>query len=571
MRSFATWFASLRSKTSTINRSYLRVTMVVLVLATSISFAYRPADSYFEITKNIDIFGKVLREVNLNFVEEVEPNKFVRSGIDAMLKTLDPYTNFISASEIEDYRFISTGQYGGIGSLIDRRDGKILIREPYEDSPAIKAGLRAGDHVIQIDNEVLEGKDYDQGEVRNLLRGQPKTKVTLKVRRLGVAEPLTIVIERDDIKVKNVQYSAIVDGDIAYVDLKGFTNDASLDVKKALEALKTKNPNIKGIVLDLRNNPGGLLQEAINISNLFVNREEKIVETRGRMDGSTRTYAASNNPFDAQIPLAVLINGGSASASEIVSGVVQDLDRGVVVGKRSFGKGLVQTTLRLSYNTQMKVTTARYYTPSGRCIQAIEYSQRDANGGVTRTADSLKKSFLTRAGRKVFDAGGIDPDVRIEDKTYHKVTQDLLNQGIVFDFATRYRSQHDSLVGGIKGFTITDALYQEFIAFTKEKKLNYEPTVLRELHDLREVYKKEKYYDQVNTQLEALEKLTQQLTENDLQAHSQEIKTILKGEIVARYYYARGRTEAMLAEDEVLNEAIRVLKDGKRYSTLLKP
>ena len=542
---------------------------VAAIALLSLTVAWRQNDAYFEITKNLDIFGRILREVNLNFVEEVEPNKFVRTGIDAMLKTLDPYTNFISASEIEDYRFISTGQYGGIGALIDKREGKFIIREPYEDSPATKAGLRAGDHLIQVDKEKLEGRDLEISDVRNLLRGQPKTVVTLIVRRQGEPEPLTLTVTRDDIKIKNVRYSTLVQGDIAYVDLKGFTQEASADVRAALEALQKQNPTLKGIVLDLRDNPGGLLQEAINVSNLFVNRDERIVETRGKMEGSNRVYTATQTPFNTQIPLAVLINGGSASASEIVSGVMQDLDRGVVVGKRSFGKGLVQTTVKLSYNTQLKITTARYYTPSGRCIQAVDYGNRDANGAATRTADSLKQSFLTRNGRKVLDAGGIDPDLRVDERTFHKVAQDLSAQNIIFDFATSYRVKHAELGAKPADFQITDALYDEFLQFVRERKFKYEPSLSRQIRDLREASKKEKYFEQLSGQLQALESLAEQLSENDLKAHREEIALLLRAEIVSRYYYAKGRTEVLLASDDALNQAIALLRNPTEYNKML--
>ena len=393
---------------------HAQIAISAILLFGTLSLGFVPPrqqDAYFEVTKNIDIFGKVLKEVSVNYVDEIETNKFVRKGVDAMLGSLDPYTNFIPASEIEDYRFLSTGEYGGIGARVANRDGQFIVTEPYQGKPADQAGIKAGDEIITVDGEDIRDDKYSVKDVSNMLRGEAKTNVKVQVKRYGHDNPLDITIVRDKVKIDNVPFYGMVTDEIGYITLTGFTQNASGEIKNAYESLKKEHPNFKKLILDLRGNPGGLLFEAIKISNLFINKGEKVVETKGRMEGTFKAYDAPKDPLDTNIKLAVLINGRSASASEIVSGVMQDLDRGVVVGRQSFGKGLVQTTRPLSYNNQIKITTARYYTPSGRCIQAIDYAQRGEDGSVLRTPDSLMSIYKTRRGRPVLDAGGIRPDI----------------------------------------------------------------------------------------------------------------------------------------------------------------
>ncbi|MCS7074882.1 MAG: S41 family peptidase, partial [Bacteroidia bacterium] len=402
-----------------------------------------------------------------------------------MLKSLDPYTNYISASEIEDFRFMSTGQYGGIGAIISKRNQKIIVAEPYEGSPAVQAGLKAGDEIIKIDNEQIEGKNFDTQDIRNLLKGQPKTQVKLVIRRPNVPDLINLTITRDEIKVKNVPYFTLIDGDIGYVHLTGFTKDAANEVKQALISLKNQNPNLTGIILDVRDNPGGLLMEAVSISNLFVSKGSKIVETKGRIEGADRVYEATASAYDEQTPLVVLINDKSASASEIVAGVIQDLDRGIIIGQKSFGKGLVQNTRPLSYNTQLKITTSKYYTPSGRCIQAIDYSHRKEDGSVVKIADSLKKEFKTKAGRSVYDGGGISPDIKVPEREYHKITQELVSQQIIFDFATDFAHKNPK-IASTREFKITDQIYNQFIEFVASKSFKYETQTEKEISHLKE-------------------------------------------------------------------------------------
>lgn len=544
---------------------------VPLIAIASVGFISRDnaGDDYFEISKNLDIFGKLYREVHSYYVDDVDPTKFMRTGIDAMLNSLDPYTNYISASEIEDYRFMSTGQYGGIGALIGKRDGKVIITEPYKNCPADKAGLLAGDVIIQIDNEKVTDENVNTLDVRNLLRGQPKTKVNVVVEREGSPAPISVDVERDDIKIDNVPYAGMVDDEIGYISLTGFTNGASKEVKAALEKLKKENPGIKGVMLDLRDNPGGLLFEAIDISNIFVNQGEKIVETRGKIEGSLKTYSARSNPVDNAIPLVVLINRRSASASEIVSGVMQDLDRGVIVGQRSFGKGLVQTTRPLSYNSQIKVTTAKYYTPSGRCIQAIDYSNRNDDGSVGKIPDSLQKAFTTVNGRQVYDGGGIAPDIEVEMPEYHTITQELVRQSFVFDFATAYRVKHESIPSP-REFEITDAIYKEFVDYVQGRDFDFETKTEKEFAKLKELMEEEAYHDELEPELKVIDEKIRAEKIQDLTSFRDEISQFLKTEIITRYYFKEGEVEASFDMDPDILEAKKILKDAESYKKILQ-
>jgi carboxyl-terminal processing protease len=524
-------------------------------------------DNYFEISKNIDIFTRLVREINMTYVDEVEPNKFFRIGIDAMLKSLDPYTQFISASEIEDYRFMSTGQYGGIGATISKRNGKVIVIEPYPESPAFKAGIRAGDEILQIDNEKVENTKLENTDVRNLLRGQPKTKVKVIVKKpTGKTE--TYLIEREEIKVKNVPFYGMVDNETGYIVLTGFTKDAANEVKQAFETLKSQNPSIKGIILDLRNNPGGLLFEAIEIANFFIPKGEKVVETKGKMEGSMKVYTAKNNPLDLEIPIAVLINARSASASEIVSGVMQDLDRGVVVGRKSFGKGLVQATRPLSYNTQLKVTTSKYYTPSGRCIQSIDYGNRDEEGTAIKIPDSLKKPFKTKIGRTVYDGVGIEPDIHIEEKEIHRVTEELLSQYIIFDFATEFMNNNPT-ISAPKDFKITDAIYNDFVQFALNKMFKFDTKSEKQIENTEKILDSEGYSD-LKADLKELKNKLNNKKKDDIIKYKSEIIPYLQREIVSRYYLSPGAIENSFLYDNDIAEAKKILKDKSRYNSILK-
>ena len=539
---------------------------VVLLLAFSLGFVTRTTDNYFEISKNLDIFGKVYREINSLYVEETNPTDLMRTGIDAMLESLDPYTNFISEEEVEDFKFMSTGQYGGIGAVIGKRANKIVVLEPYQGFPADMAGIKAGDHLLQIDASKIDGDTMDVADVRSLLRGEKGTEVQLTVLRQGEKIPRTYSLKRDMIRVSNVPYYGIVRDNIGYISLTGFTQDAGDEVEAATLEMKRRNPGLRGIILDLRGNPGGRLDESVNVANVFLDQGEKIVETRGRMDGSRRIHTGRRVPVDTSIPLAVLVNGRSASASEIVSGSIQDLDRGVIVGQRSFGKGLVQNIRPLSYNTQLKVTTAKYYTPSGRCIQALNYGKRDESGAATRIADTLRHVFYTRNNRMVYDGGGILPDVEVALQAELAILSELDRQGLIFDYVTAFSVEHPAIVEPRK-FRVTDEIYADFVTYVRERNFDYQTPAHAQLEKLAETV--ETYSSSLNTEMEALRRKLDQQKDLDLNKYRKEISRMLRQAIVGRYFYNQGAIIASLDGDPEVEAALKVLSDPVQYRNLL--
>jgi carboxyl-terminal processing protease len=535
---------------------------IVIGSFTSLAFV----DDYFEISKNLEIFTSAYRELNANYVDEVDPSKLMRTGIEAMLESLDPYTNFISESEVEDYRIMTTGQYGGVGASIFIRDKQVVVRETYEGFPAQKSGIRSGDVIIEIDDKSVQGKNT--ADVSKFLKGQAGSNVTLLIKRIGVEKPFKVQLKREDIQIENVPYYGMITSEIGIIQLKGFTQNASKEVKNALKELK-KNSNLKAVILDLRGNPGGLLHEAVDISNIFVNKGELAVTTKGKSKDSEKKYLTINEPLDANIPIAVLTSSSSASASEIVSGVIQDLDRGVVIGQRTFGKGLVQTTRPLSYNSQMKITTAKYYIPSGRCIQALDYSHRNEDGSVGKIPDSLIKEFKTKAGRKVYDGGGVAPDFAVEVKKLSNITQNLISKHIIFDYANIYASKNNQIATS-KNFKLTKAEYEEFMKYVQAQNFDYKTRSEKMLEEYKEVAIKEKYFDAVKQDYESLRAKLLSDKNADLLKFEAEIKDILEEEIVARYYYQKGRIEKSLTNDPEVNKAIEVLSNQQLYSNTLK-
>lgn len=527
--------------------------------------SYSFVDSYFEVSKNLDIFATLFRELNIYYVDETNPGDLMKKGIDDMLESLDPYTNYIPESEIEDYRYMTTGQYGGIGALI-RQDGDyVIISEPYEGFPAQKADLRAGDKILKINDTDAKGKKTE--DISKFLKGQPSSTIKLLLEREGEKNPIEKTINREEIKIKSVSYSNMISPTIGYIKLTGFTENAANEVKDALLELK-KNPGLKSIVLDLRGNPGGLLKEAVDIVNLFEEKGTDIVSTRGKVKDWDQTHKAMNSPIDLNIPIAILIDRGSASASEIVSGALQDLDRGVVIGQRSYGKGLVQQTRPLSYNAQLKVTVAKYYTPSGRCIQALDYSHRNDDGSVAKIPDSLISAFKTKNGRIVYDGGGVAPDIKTEAQKYSSILGSLASKNLIFNYATKYRIAH-ATIDSARDFRLTDAEYDDFVAFLNGKDYDYTTKTEKTLEELKDDAKDDKALDALKDDIEALKAKVTHNKKDDLVKYKPEIKQFLEEDIASRYYYQKGRLEATLKDDSDLKEAMSLLNDSGRYKTIL--
>ena len=541
---------------------------LVAVLGLPVVFisAARIDDQYFEISKNLDIFTTLFKELNLYYVDETNAGDLIKNGIDAMLESLDPYTNYIAESDIEDYRFMTTGQYGGIGAIIRAKGKKVIVAEPYENSPAAKAGLLAGDILTEVNGKSTDGRSYE--EISSILKGQPGTDVKISVERPGQNNKLTFNVKREEIKVKSVPYSGMLDKNVAYINLSSFTDNCSGEIKEAFQQLKASN-KLEGLVLDLRGNPGGLLKEAVNLCNLFIEKGQLVVFTKGKVQEWNATYKTQGNPIDTEIPLVILVNSGSASASEIVSGTFQDLDRAVIIGQRTYGKGLVQTTRPLSYNTQLKVTTAKYYIPSGRCIQAIDYGNRNEDGSVGKIPDSLISRFYTlKRKRPVYDGGGITPDVKLDPEYYSEISKALVDKSVIFDFATVYYQTHKTIAGP-KDFIITEELYQQFTDFVKKQEFDYDSQSQMDLKILKETAEKEKYFESIKNEYDVISKKLSPDKEKDLVLFKSEISELLKGEILSRYYFSKGRIESMLKDDPEIKEAIKLLGNPELYKTRL--
>lgn len=539
---------------------------IIVFLAVFGLFAFTSSsnEKYFEIAKNLDIFATLFKEVNNFYVDDVNPNKLMKTGIDAMLESLDPYTNYIPEDEVEDYRTMTTGQYGGIGAVIGKRNNKTTVLMPYEGFPAHMAGLKIGDEILSVDAvEVIEKNTND---VSKLLKGQAGTKVKVKIKRFGINEPLELELTRQKIKIDNIPYYGMVNDEVGYIHLTDFTSNASKEVKDAIVALKEKG--MKSLIFDLRDNPGGLLNEAINISNLFIPKDKEVVSTKGKAVEWNKVYTTLNQPVDIEMPLVVLVSSRSASASEIVSGTVQDYDRGVLIGQKSYGKGLVQATRPLSYNSQLKVTTAKYYIPSGRCIQALDYSHRNEDGSVGKIPDSLKTEFKTKNGRSVYDGGGVDPDILVTRKEAPAILVSLINKGYLFDYATVYASKHKTITSA-KSFKISDDEYKEFIKSIEGKDYDYSTKVEKNMNELIESAKKEKYYEDIKEQIETLKNKVSHNKLSDLNKFSTEIRESLEQEIVSRYYLQKGIVESSFDNDEDVKEAIKILNDPTKYQKLL--
>lgn len=542
-------------------KKYIIAAAITISALTIYSFR----DNQFEIAKNLDIFATMFREINMYYVDEVQPGDLMKDGIDAMLEKLDPYTNFYPESEIEDARFMTTGQYGGIGALISTQDEYIVISEPYENCPAQKAGLMAGDIILEVEGRSTKGKST--GDVVKFLKGQPQTPVKVLIQKAGTNEKVEKTIIREEIKVKNVPYFGMINENTGYIKLTGFTEEAGREVKDALIKLK-ENPNFTSLVFDLRGNPGGLLRESVNIVNIFVDKGVDIVSTKGKVKEWEKTYKSLNPPVDLNIPITVLVNRGSASASEIVSGSLQDLDRGVVIGQRTFGKGLVQTTRPLSYNTQMKITTSKYYIPSGRCIQAKDYTNRNEDGSVGNVPDSLIKEFKTKNGRKVYDGGGVNPDITITPEEFSPISRALAGKRLLFDFATDFRLKNPTIAPAAE-FKVTDAIFNDFKKFIANKEYDYTTDSEKALKELMESAEKENYFNAIETEYKQLKQKMMHDKNADLEKSKEEISRLLADEIVSRYYYQKGRIENGLSSDPEVKKALEVLNNKSLYNDVI--
>lgn len=542
-------------------KNYLKLSIGLLFFA-CLSFSFK--EDLFQISKNLDIFASVYKELNISYVDEVNTAKLMRTGIDAMLENLDPYTEFVPESEIEDYKmkYVST-QYGGIGAGVIHRNGKVFISDPFEGYPAQKADLRAGDEVISIDNEKIAGKNNEQ--ISQLLKGPKETPIKIVVSRNG--KIIEKQLYRADINQPNVSYHGMLENNIGYIKLDKFLENSGQEVKDALVDLQKNNPD--GLILDLRFNGGGILQEAVKIVNLFVDRDVEVVIQKGKNPEKTISYKTYTTPIAANLPIIVLVNSRSASASEIVAGSLQDLDRAVIVGQRSFGKGLVQQTFNLPYNSLVKITVARYYTPSGRCIQALDYTQRREDGSVDKLPDSLWTAYKTKGGRSVYNGSGIYPDVYVKPFEYHEVTQALVSKYFIFDYATDFVSKHPSISSPEK-FALSDTEYQDFVTFLGKKDYNYQTATEKSLEDLKSDAEDDKKWDAIKADYESLKKKISTSKEADLLTYKAEIKKILEGEIVQRYYFERGRVLQSFQNDTELKKAMGMLVDKNLMATVLK-
>ena len=528
-------------------------------------FSYTdPGARYFAIAKNLDIFATLFKEVNTYYVDEVNPNELMKVGIDAMLAHLDPYTNYIPEDQIEDFRTLTTGQYGGIGAVIGSRNGENTVLMPYKGFPAYEKGLKIGDVIVKIDGIAVTGKSTE--DISSLLKGQANTELTLTIRRFGQKEPLQLAMKREHIRIENVPFSGMITEQIGYIKLSDFTPGAGKEVRQALEDLKAKGA--KSLVLDLRDNPGGLLSEAVNVSNVFVPKGAEVVSTKGKVEEWNKTYYALDAPLDTEIPLVVLTSSRSASAAEIVAGVIQDYDRGVLVGDRTFGKGLVQVTRPLTYNSQLKVTTAKYYIPSGRCIQSIDYSHRNEDGSAGKVPDSLRVKFLTKNGRPVYDGGGIAPDVEVEQGRLAPISVSLLANGLLFDYATEYQHAHPELASA-REFEVSEVDYAHFVAWLADKDFDYTTEVEEKISELVESAKEEKSYEDIQDEIEILQQNFAHNKKEDLKEFAEEIKYLLKQEIVSRYYLQDGIIEASFDSDKNIKSAVEVLTQPEVYAQYL--
>jgi len=546
------------------NRFSLQI-LVFLIAVFSFSELWSQDQNNFELSKNLEIYADIMRQLNLNYADDIKPGELSVTAIDAMLAKLDPYTVYVPESRREDFELMTRGEYGGIGSLIQKHGDYVVISEPYENFPAQKVGLKAGDEIHAINGESAEGKT--SSEVSEKLKGTPGTSFTLTVKRYGDTATSDFEIVREKIKIPNIPYFGIVVDDIGYINLLQFNPKSANDVKNAFSKLVSEN-NLKGIILDLRGNGGGLLNEAVDIVNIFVPKNKIIVTTKGKLSANTHVHRTRNSGVDTKIPLVVLVNSNSASASEIVAGAIQDMDRGVVVGEKTFGKGLVQNVLDLPYNSKMKLTVAKYYIPSGRCIQKIDYFDDVVRDSLGNVPDSTLQVFSTIGGRIVYDKGGIEPDIVIDGRNFSQISGDLYAQNYLFNFASDFVLKNDSIASP-KEFVITDSVFADFKKYVEDQGFDYETETEILLDRLRASSEREDYKDALEQTLNSLNNEIILEKKKDIDKNRSEIEEMLKMEIIARYFYQKGKIEASLINDPEIKEAIKIISDGSLYSSIL--
>ncbi|KAA3691442.1 S41 family peptidase [Bacteroides salyersiae] len=539
--------------------------IVAIVLITVAFFSFKSGDDRnFQIAKNLDIFNSIVKELDMFYVDTIDPNKTIREGIDNMLYSLDPYTVYYPENDQDELEMMVKGSYGGIGSLIryNPKSKYTVIAEPYEGMPAAESGLKAGDLLLEIDGKDLKGNS----DVSTLLRGQVGTSFKLKVQRPGVKEPLEFNIVRRSIQMPTIPYYGVMDGQVGYINLSSFSGNPSKDFKKAF--LDLKKQGITSLVIDLRNNGGGLLDQAVEIVNMFVPRGKTIVTTKGKIKQASNTYKTLREPLDTDIPIAVLVNSGTASSSEILSGSLQDLDRAVIVGNRTYGKGLVQVPRSLPYGGNLKITTSKYYIPSGRCVQAIDYAHHNEDGSVARIPDSLTTVFHTAAGREVRDGGGVSPDIEVKQERLPNILFYLVRDNLIFDYATDYCLKHPAIASA-KEFELTDADYEEFKNKVKGADFKYDQQSEKILNTLKEAAEFEGYMKDASDEFKALENKLKHNLDRDLDYFSKDIKKMIAEEIIKRYYYQEGAIIQQLKDDKDLDEAVKVLTNPERYQQIL--
>jgi len=543
--------------TSPFKKKYVIPVVASALLFVGVSFK----DDFFEIAKQVEIFTTLFKELNKNYVDETNPGNLMDKAIKGMLASLDPYTVYFNEQDVVKFKINNTGEYTGIGATVTRKEDKLIIREPYKNFPADKAGLKAGDEIIQIGDILLSDFKDDASQ---LFRGAKNTKVEVRYIRQGKTNTAQIIL--DEVAIKSVPFFGKIDDKTGYIVLSHFNQKASLETKEALEQLKREGA--EKIILDLRGNPGGLLNEAVNICNLFVPKNEIIVTTKSRIEKHNNTYKTSREPIDTEIPLVILVNGKSASASEIVSGALQDLDRAVIIGSRSFGKGLVQRPVDLTYGTQLKVTISRYYTPSGRCIQALDYAHKDKNGIATKTDAKNYNAFKTRKGRTVYDGGGILPDIELDETKTSPITEALLKNDGIFNYATAYYYKNPNLGNQIPLFS--DADFQDFKQFLKAQKFSFDTETELALKNTLAVAKKEKIDESINPEYQQLLNVLQKSEENLLDKNKAEIKNLITDEIIKRYQYQEGLYQYYLKNNSEIKKATSVLNTNVEYKSILK-